>query len=79
MYSPWGRRESDTTERLLFFFLSFKYQEDTAQKGSVITFHLHAQNRLQAQVVSSGLGFFLALPSAIFLTDGFLKDGYSSS
>ena len=66
MYSPWGREESDTTERLhFFFFLSFKYQEDTAQKGSVITFHLHAQNRLQAQVVSSGLGFFLALPSAV--------------
>lgn len=60
--------------------MSCKYQEDRAQKDSVITYHLHSQNRLQAQAMSSRLGFFLSLPSAVstvcFI---FLKDGYSSS
>lgn len=60
--------------------MSCKDQEDRAQKDSVITYHLHSQNRLQGQAVSSGLGFFLALSSAVstvcFI---FLKDAYSSS
>ena len=60
--------------------LSCKYQEDRAQKDSVIRYHLHSQNRLQAQAMSSGLGLFLSLPSAVS-TVGFifLKDGSSGS
>ena len=39
-YSPWGRKESDTTERLHFYFLSlklitFKYQRACSKDHNI--------------------------------------------
>ena len=86
VYSPWGRKESDTTERLHFISLYFKQWEPGAgwlgaletQNGSFTSWHIVSSFRAGGVYLftfrSSRITLFVWLALQSHLLTGWVKD-----